>query len=274
MGFFTTTKIKHIALDLSGKMSDNETEHKADYSNDTWMSLLGLLHPSEFFVTVDHSTTWRKHLAWSKPKGKDLRNYTTQRFSSNMVFMSLILGTEISLLFNSSEVTTDIRTQMIEANYTSLRYWIGFFILLSACVTVIALVCTHTSWGLINAIGDNNAHCLLRSSIGQYVCSLPSNFAVAALYLFLLCLILFIVELMTGPLQAVLVVVVLYLFFQVVTSLSAFGRLIIHTGAMSNRPVLDPVLENALLPSGLHASLLIKATDRKRRQTSVVSSII
>jgi hypothetical protein len=124
---------------------------------------------------------------------------------------------------------------------------------------------------MVSSIGDNNAHCLLRSSIGQLVTSLPSNYVVASLYLFLGWLVLFIIKLTTGPAQAVLLLVVMSLFFHAVVSLSAFGRLIIHTGAMGNRPVLDPSLEKALLPSGLHASLLIMATDRKRRQTSVVS---
>jgi hypothetical protein len=64
---------------------------------------------------------------------------------------------------------------------------------------------------------------------------------------------------------------VVYLFFQVVVSLSAFGRLIIHTGAMGSKSVLDPELERHLLPSGLHASLLIKATERLRRKTSVTT---
>ena len=250
-----------------------EKEHNADYNNDTWLSLLGLLHPSEFLVTVDQKHIWRKHVAWSKPDGKDLRNYTTQRFSSNMVFLSLILAAEINVLFNSSMITTDIRTQMINGNYSSVKLWIGFVILLSACVTVIALVSTFTAWGMVSSIGDKNAHCLLRSSIGQLVTSLPSNYVVASLYLFLTWLILFVVELTRGPLQIVLLLVVMYLFFSTVVSLSAFGRLIIHTGAMAEKPVLDPALERALLPSGLHASLLIKATDRKRRHTSVVSTL-
>lgn len=247
-----------------------EKEHKADYSSDTWLSLLGLLHPSEFLVTIDQKDIWRKHVAWSKPQGKDLQNYTTQRFSSNMVFLSLILAAEMNVLFNSSVITTDIRTQMMNGNYGSVRLWIGLVILLSACITVIALVTTFTLWGMVSSIGDKNAHCLLRSSIGGYVTSLPSKYVVASLYLFLGWLVLFIIELTKGPMRIVLLLFVMYLFFQTVVSLSAFGRLIIHTGAMSNQPVLDPALEKALLPSGLHASLLIKATDRKRRRTSVV----
>lgn len=124
-----------------------EKEYTADYSNDTWLSLLDLLRPSEFFVTVDHSQIWRKHVAWSKPDGKDLRNYTAQRFSSSMVFLSLILAAEMNVLFNSSVITTDIRTQMINGNYGSVKHWIGCLILLSAAVTVIALVSTFTAWG-------------------------------------------------------------------------------------------------------------------------------
>lgn len=82
---------------------------------------------------------------------------------------------------------------------------------------------------------------------------------------------LFIVELMSGPIQIIMVTLVTFLFLQVVVSLSAFGRLIIHTGAMGRKRVLDPEFERYLLPSGLHASLLIKATERRRRRTSVVT---
>jgi len=249
-----------------------EKEQHSDYNNDTWLSLMGLLHPSEFLVTVDQKHIWRKHIAWSKPNGKDLRDYTTQRFSSNMVFLSLILAAELNVLFNGSPITTEMRAQMMQGNYGSVKHWIGYIILLSACVTITALVSTFTAWGMVSSIGDKNAHCLLRSSIGQLVTSLPSNYVVASLYLFLTWLVLFIVELTTGPMRLILLAVVLYLFFSTVVSLSAFGRLIIHTGAMAEKPVLDPALEQALLPSGLHASLLIKATDRKRRHVSVISA--
>ena len=116
-------------------------EHAADFTNDTWMSLLGLLRfPTEFLVTVDHSQLWRKHVAWSKPDGKELRNYTAQRFSSSMVFLSLMLAISMNVLFNSSIITTEIRSEMINGNYRSVKHWIGFVILLSSCVTVIALV--------------------------------------------------------------------------------------------------------------------------------------
>jgi hypothetical protein len=231
----------------------------------TLLSLLGLLHPSEFFVTVDHSVLWQRHIAWSKPKGEDLKAYVTQRFATNMVFLSCLLAAEINVFFNSSRELTDMRSLLGTRAHAELRYWIGVTIIMDACVTLVALVTTFTLWGMVSSISDTNTHALLRSSIGQYVTSLPSKFTVAALYLFLLWIVLFIINLLSGPIQLGLVLMVLGMFFQVIIPLSAFGRLIIHTGAMAKRPVLDEELEKELLPSGLHASLLIRATDRRRK---------
>lgn len=58
-------------------------------------SLLGLLEPSEFFVTVDHSSLWQKHISWAKSGGEDLRQHITQRFTSSMVFLSCLLGAQV-----------------------------------------------------------------------------------------------------------------------------------------------------------------------------------
>lgn len=239
-----------------------------DFNQSTWLSLLGLLNWYEFFISVDQTGLWRKHIAWAKPKGKEIRDYTTQRFSSNMVFLSLLLGATVNVLFSPSLLSTAIRTAVKNEEY-GLKYWIGIVMILSCAVSVVALVATFTAWGLINSISDSNSHCLLRSSMGQYVTSLPSRFVVASLYLFLLWLLLLLIDMVEGPVLYVMMAIVLSLFFQVVVSLSAFGRLIIHTGAMGRKRVLDPELERQLLPSGLHASLLIKATERIRRRTSV-----
>lgn len=153
--------------------------------------------------------------------------------------------------------------------YGSLKFYIGAVLALASCVTVVGLVATFSSWSMISALSDSNSNTMLRSSMGQYVTAMPSRFVVASLYLFLLWLTMLLIDIVSGPLILVILGVVLYLFFQVVVSLSAFGRLIIHTGAMGKKRVLDPDFERQLLPSGLHASLLIKATERSRRRTSV-----
>jgi len=61
------------------------------------------------------------------------------------------------------------------------------------------------------------------------------------------------------------------MFFSIVIRLSAFGRLILHTGAMAQRPVLSEELEKELLPTGLFASLVIRAHHRRRKNTSVTN---
>jgi hypothetical protein len=253
------------------KMKGNGNVEREDFDESTWISLLGLLHPCDAFVTVDNTALWRSHIAWAKPKGKEIKDYTTQRFATNMVFLSLLLGADMNVLFNSATFSAEIRRAMMEEEYGSLRFYIGCTLLLGAIIAVLGLVTTFTAWGMISAISDSNSHCLLRSSMGQYVTSLPSRFVVAALYLFLLWLFLFILELMSGPCRVIMISLVGYLFFQVIVSMSAFGRLIINTGAMGSKRVLDPEFERHLLPSGLHASLLIKATERLRRKTSVTA---
>jgi hypothetical protein len=235
-----------------------------------WRSLLGLLSPWEYFVTVDHSVLWQRHVAWAKPKGEDLRQYVTQRFASNMIVLSLMLGAQISTFFNSCKELTEMRELLGTETYGDLKFWIGIVIALDAVVTIMALVATFTLWGMVSSISDSNTHALLRSSIGQYVTSLPPRFVVAALYLFVFWLLLFFMDLMSGPSRIVLMLVVMFLFFEVVVPLSAFGRLIIHTGAMAKRRVLEEDFEKELLPSGLHVSLLIRATGQRRKYASAV----
>eukprot|EP00934_Nitzschia_sp_Nitz4_P006836 Nitzschia sp. Nitz4//scaffold56_size114212//99826//101691//NITZ4_003968-RA/size114212-processed-gene-0.38-mRNA-1//-1//CDS//3329554760//6826//frame0 len=248
-----------------------ETPGQGLTSNNAWASLLGLISPFEYLVTVDHSVLWQRHVAWAKPKGEDLRAYVTQRFASNMVVLSLMLGAQINVFFNSSVELTEMRRLLGSETYSSLKFWIGIVISLDACVTIMALVATFTLWGMISAISDTNAHALLRSSIGQYVISMPPRFVVGALYLFILWLFLAIMDFTNGPARIVLAVTICFLFFQVIIPLSAFGRLIIHTGAMAKRRVLDEEFEKELLPSGLHASLLIRATGQRKKYSSVIS---
>ena len=244
-------------------------EHAEVADFKAWASLLGLLSFKEYFVPVDHSVLWQRHVAWAKPKGEDLRQYVTQSFASNMIVLSLMLGFQINVFFNSATELHDMRTLLGSEKYGELKYWVGIFIILDAIVTIMALIATFTLWQMISSISDANTHALLRSSIGLYVSkfvtfircrsiatiyllayvvfnvlvSLPPRFVVAALYLFISWLTLFWMDMMSGPAKIILPIVILTLFFQVILPLSAFGRLIIHTGAMAKRRVLDEDFE-------------------------------
>ena len=197
--------------------------------------------------------------------GKEIRDYATQRIASNMVFLSLLLNATMGVLMNSAHFAVEIRASLQNQMYLSTKYWIACTLIMDACVTVMALVTNFTAWGLLSSISDNNAHAILRSSMGQYSVALPSRYVVVSLYLFLLWLILLVTDLVSGPFCVALVGVVVCMFLHAVVSLSAFGRLIIFTGAMGKRHILEPEMERNLMPSGLHAVLLIAATERKRR---------
>lgn len=224
----------------------------------------------DYFQTVDQTNLWRRHVVWAKPNGKQLRDITTQRFSTISVFLSLLLTAQLGVLFNSSKITTTMRASMMEQAYFDIHYWMGAILAASSCLSVIGLVATFTAWGMIHVISDGNTHCLLRSSMGLYVTSLPPRFAVSALYLFLLFLLLFIATVFKGPFGMVVLIGMIVLFFKVVVALSAFGRLIIHTGAMGRRKVLHDEFERQLVPSGLHVALLIRAMQGYQRSTSLV----
>ncbi|OEU12227.1 hypothetical protein FRACYDRAFT_244486 [Fragilariopsis cylindrus CCMP1102] len=284
--------------------------------------------PWEFFVSIDQSALWQKHVAWAKPKGNELKRYISSQYSSRMVLLSLLLATEMSVFFNSAPELVQLRNSLsiigVDNNNNSdnshqqhnnlLPFWIGFVLLLNICVTILGILATFTTWNIVSAVSDTNAHCLLRSSLGQYVTTLSPRLVVCSLYLFLLWFLLFVVELILGGggggdsgnnfnnnnndeqqhnnnnnktmsmsnmirniftftkhhiyillLWSCFLFGVVTLFFCIVVPLSAFGRLVLHTGAMSEQPVLSEQLELDLLASGLHAGLVIRAHHSQRR---------
>jgi len=262
--------------------------------------------PWEYFVTIDQSALWQKHIAWAKPKGSDLKAYISSQYSSRMVLLSLLLATEMSVFFNSSPEIIDLRRCLnIWDNNTIgndlesttrvggiLPFWVGFVLLLNICVTISGILATFSTWNVVSAISDANAHCLLRSSLGQYVATLSPRLVVTSLYLFLLWFLLFVVELIFGGnntktfrwellhelfakhwhlvlLWACFLVAVTALFFSIVVPLSALGRLVVHTGAMGEQPVLSESLQVELLPRGLHAGLVIRAHHSQMQKKAV-----
>jgi hypothetical protein len=252
------------------KQRTSSLDTRRDYTSNTWRSLLVLLKLREYFVTVDNFSIWRRHLAWSMENGQDLRAYMTQRYASNMVFMSLLLSTEMSILFNSAQVTNDVRLQLQLGNHNSVQFWAGYMIIVSALLTLLSLISTFTAWAMVNSVDENNAHCLFRSSIGQYAAELPGRFIVCSIYSFLLSFMLFFFLLLpVGIWSLTLLVLTLGLFVHVVGTFSSFGRVIMHSGAMGKERIFEPQYEKSLLPHTLHAELLKKAKANLANNTSI-----
>jgi len=253
------------------KQRTSSIDARRDYSVQTVFSLLGLLKAREYFITVDNFSIWRRHLAWAIQNGADLRSYMTQRFASSMVFMSLLLGAELNVLFNSAAVTTSMRRELFAENFYSIEFWAGMTILVSVILTILSLISTFTAWGMVSSVSDANAHCILRSSIGQYVAELPGRFIVTAVNSFLIWVALFFFLLLpVGFWSILLLLITAALFFHVVVVFSAFGRIIMHTGAMGTHRIFDEATEKRLLPHTLHSSLLEKAKTQLASNTSIM----
>ena len=128
------------------KQRTSSLDKRRDYSHNTWWSLLVLLKVREYFVTVDNFSIWRRHLAWAMENGKDLRAYMTQRYGSSMVFMSLLLATELNVLFNSARVTTNVRDALMREAYLDIHFWAGIAVIISAVLTLLSLISIFTAW--------------------------------------------------------------------------------------------------------------------------------
>ena len=184
--------------------------------------------------------------------------------------MSLLLGAELSVLFNSSNISTGIRDTLKAQKHFTLQFWIGMTVVVSIICTIFSLITTFTAWGMVSAISNENAHCILRSSIGQYVAELPGRFIVSAIYSFLLWFMLFIFLLFPFGFWSVLLVLgVVAIFIHVMVVFSTFGRLIMHTGCMGKDRIFDEQYERSLLPRTLQSNLYTKAKAELAHNTSI-----
>jgi len=128
------------------KQRTSSVDQRRDFNTQTWVSVIGLLKLREFVITVDHFSIWRRHLAWAVENGKDLREYMTQRYASSMVFMSLLLATELNVLFNSARVTTNVRDALMQEAYLDIHFWAGIAVIISAILTLLSLISIFTAW--------------------------------------------------------------------------------------------------------------------------------
>lgn len=236
----------------------------------TFYKFLRLPNCFEYFISVDHHAIWRRHLAWSKLDGNQLRDYMTQRYASNMVFMSLLLSAEIAVLFSPSEVTEKMRKRLVNGDYQTYDFWAGIVLCFSLFIVLACLVCTFTSWAMVSAINNTNAHAVLRSSIGLFATQLPSRIIVLAFYSFFLWLLLFMWILLPTACSFILTVFSISLLAFIVSIYSSFGRMIMYTGAMGGAPILDKESEEEkMLPYQLYTTLVEKATENKSKRVSL-----
>lgn len=253
------------------KQRTSSSTDRRDFTPNTWISLLQLIKFREYLIPVNHFSIWRRHNAWAFEDGKDLRAYIENRYASNMVFMSLLLSTEFGVLFNSSAIASQVRNDLVEAHWGTVSFWAGLFIIISSLFTILSLISSFTFTAMISAIDETNAHCILRSSIGQYATELPGRLIVCSIYTFLASFMsFFFILLPVGTFSIFLLVGTLFFFVHVVSVFSSFGRLIMHTGAMGKGRIFSSEYEELLVPHSLHSNLLSKAKCNLAHNTSII----
>ena len=252
--------------------SSNTKSPTAKESAKSYFKLFSLNNPRDYFVTVDHFPLWRRHLVWArtmggdKKEGKELRDHMTQRFSTNMVFMGLLMSTELNILFSPCDTSTEMRLVLQSKNgHRELIFYAGVFLIISVFLTFFALLATFTAWAIISSISDSNAHCILRSRIGLTAAQLPSRLIASSIYMFFVWNTLLVWVLIppdeTVWLWILISIFACSIFLYIVSIYSSLGNLIMKTSAMSNKRILEAEEEKKKNPFMLEHFLIEKAKE-------------
>ena len=242
-------------------------QHQTSSDIGRYRTFLSLPKASEFLISVDHHQIWRRHLAWCDRDGDKLRQAVTSRFASNMVFMSLLLSTEIAVLFSPSKPAQSIRQALDSLQYPSAYFWGGLFLCISIGLTLSTLLANFTSWAIIGAISAENAHAVLRSSIGLYAAQLPARMAVFSIYCFVIWVVLLLFEILPHGWNILVAVFIGLLFIHIVVFYSAFGRLVMYSKAMRTSQIFRGDEEDSMTPDRLSEELLKKAIEEREENT-------
>ena len=198
--------------------------------------------------------------------GDHLRNAVTSRFASNMVFMSLLLGTEIGVLFSPSQPADVFRAALKNESYSDANFWAAIMLCISIGFTLSTLVANFTAWAIIGAVSPQNSHAILRSSIGLDAAQLPARLVILSIYCFLVWVILFIYILVPHIWGIVIASFPVVLIAYIVIMYSSFGRLVIYSRAMQQKEIFKDEEDDNMSSKRLFEELLKLAEKEKHKK--------
>jgi hypothetical protein len=214
-------------------------------------------------------TLWRRHLIWAADDGGHAKALITQRLSTNTVFLSLLVASEIAMLFSPALPAHEVRRALKGEDYTTIHFWAGISLCTAIIFSVAALYTNFTAWSIISPISNENVHTILRSSLGLYSAIMPTRLVVLAIYMFFLTVVLFLYVIMHWHAAMVLTFVAAFLLLHVTSTFSALGRVILYTGAMGKNEILSTEEEERLAPYPLYLELLKIVQVAKRARVPV-----
>ena len=128
-----------------------------------------------------HSFSWF-HSVYAKHNGPALRNLFTQRFAAISTMASLLVSSQVAVMFSPSRPTETARTALENLEWGSIAFWAGLFLAISIIFSICSLLATLSAWAVFNAVGDKNAYVVLRSTSCQNAAALPVRLAVISIY--------------------------------------------------------------------------------------------
>lgn len=232
-----------------------------------------LLHPGDYFYSVDLTALWRRHLVWSHKDSKELLEIVTGRFATTQIFLSLLFAAAVGTYFSPSRIVTDVRSALRTGPFegSPLEYACGITLILSISLTGCAVLANYTALGIFKSISIDNAAMILRSDVGLYAAQLPSRLTFLSIVIFFAWNVMFWWINNEGYLtpSIVLTVFTALLLTHVISTFSAMSRIIMETGAMGSVRVLPKDTEEQLLPHELTNVLLTETLIARRLHTKV-----
>ncbi|GMI32555.1 hypothetical protein TrCOL_g1204 [Triparma columacea] len=228
-----------------------------------------LIKWNEMFISVDQSFYWRRSIVWANDDGGNLKQHVIAKYSSMSVLSTLLLSSEVSVLFSPSDVLTSIRLEAFSAANFTLEFMIVFFLSLSIFLTIGTIMATFTAWSIVGAVSERNIHCILRSAIGLYTTQLPTTLLTCSLFTFLTWMLLLLYKILPTPFPIILTALTMIFIIHMVTTFSIFGRIILHSNAMSDVGVFSRSVEEGMLPVSLFQGLLDKTEGNRHVPVSL-----
>jgi len=204
---------------------------------------------------------------YSKRSGKDLRDGLTSRFASAMIIVTLLINVEIGILFSPSELGNEIRRTMRE-NDGSLGTTVGIMVIVSVFCSILGILATFLAWTSMSAVSDENVHLVLRSTLGRYVAQLPKTMLLLSIYTFLGWLIMVLFLLLPKNWAWPILSIFLVAFICTTTLASAFERMVMESGAMGEKRILDKKDVDISPPAELDGVITTKIQESRENKLS------
>ena len=152
--------------------------------------------------------------------------------------VSLLVSSQMSVMFSPSEPTQKARDALAILDWESYAFWAGFFLAISIIFSISALLATLSAWAIFNAVGDENSHVILRSTMCQNAAALPVRLALISIYFFFIWVNLF-WHVIANRWLGMFLSLFCLLFVIYVTSLySAVGRQVMYSGALGEEDIM------------------------------------